>query len=157
MNQMIKKSNFLIIFLLLPSFMWAQNLVPNPSFECGVDLCSPTQDASMYGYYACNWSCPTLGTSDVLSTQLSKDCFSAMPYDESVPHFHTGSQLPRTGNRFAGIVTYAGSSGFREYIQVQIDEPLVPGEDYCFEMYVSLGEEVAFASNNLGSSFTNNS
>jgi hypothetical protein len=44
---------------------------------------------------------------------------------------HLGSQSPRTGNRFAGVFTYGdnvGSPGYREYIQVPLQESLVVGE-----------------------------
>jgi hypothetical protein len=85
-----------------------------------------------------------------------------MPYagiDRNQYQLHVGSQLPRTGNRFAGVITYNGATdypNYREYIQVGLKEPLVPGEYYCAEMYVSLAEYLKFASNNLGMYFSDN-
>src|SRR5688572_23736269 len=157
----------ILSLLLSSSRLFAQNLVPNPSFECGNYHCDCTYDSYLIEslQIACHWSLPTHGTSDFYSTDIpNQDCWTRMPpageyYDPNVPHL--GSQLPRTGNRFAGVFTYG--TGFnptfqkdtadREYLQVELVEPLVPGEYYCGEMFVSLAEQPRYASNNLGMCF----
>jgi hypothetical protein len=135
----------------------AQNLVPNGSFECGEDICDAYQSPQVadFSRYACGWSCPNQGTTDIFTTKIPiTECYTHMPY--SGPNYHQGNQLPRTGSRFAGIYTY-GTGGdtvsYREYLQVPLEQPMIPGEKYCAEMYVSKAETNYYSSNNLGMSF----
>lgn len=129
----------------------AQNLVRNPSFEEGEeDFCNPLPFASMFRHYVFHWSGPTGGTPDIFSSRIvNKSCWAAMPSTTPGVGPRIGSQAPRTGQRFAGIYTYI-DWGYREYMQVELFTPLVPGEYYCASMYVSLADEVQMASNNLG-------
>lgn len=154
-----------LLLSFISPFALPQNLVPNPSFECGPDPCDFILFPSDFGNrYVCNWNCPTNGTSDIFSTLIpNKNCYAAMPPgagDFSPLNPHIGSQFPRTGNRFAGIFTFTrippGSveiPNYREYLQVPLTVPLVTGEYYCAEMYVSLAERPKFAANNLGMYF----
>lgn len=81
--------------------------------------------------------------------------------DSDLHNPHVGSQLPRTGNHFAGIYTFnrpipggiPDVIGYREYLEVELTTPLVPGKYYCAEMYVSLAEGPRYANNNLGMYF----
>ena len=147
----------MMIILLKLDYAQSQNLVNNPSFEEGLDRCEPNFEAREFIYLATNWSCPTSGTSDIFSTEISnKACYSSMPYagtDRSYYEVHTGTQKPRTGKRFAGIYTYglrSDTSVYREYLQVNLKEPLIPGEYYCIKAHVSRAGFVRFATNNLG-------
>jgi len=148
-----------ILLLALPMNALSQNLVPNGSFECGEDFCSAfqTPEIAQFSKYACHWTCPTNGTSDIFSTLIpNNECYTHMPYFGV--NYHQGTQLPRTGNRFAGIYSYSKGLGsdtisYREYLQVKLNKALTPGEKYCTEMYVSLAENVFYAANNLGIRF----
>jgi hypothetical protein len=144
------------VFILTSTSLLGQNLVPNPSFECGVGICGYTTYAPDFGTYACEWSCPSGGTSDVFSTLISdKTCYSAIP---GIGPESVASQLPRTGTRYAGIYTYSGSTdgpnSYREYLQVKLTTPLIPGEFYCAEMYVYCTPKYNFSCNNLGMYFS---
>jgi len=157
----MRSRKFLISFFLFlfTQSLFCQNLVPNPSFECGLPPCEGTVIIENFPQYACNWNCPSTGTSDIFGTDVKdKFCYAAMPYNSGYPHSYTGSQLPRTGKRFTGIFIYSGDlppphSVYREYLQVELTEPLVPGEYYCAEMYASLAELAHFAANNLAMAF----
>ncbi|HEX5170958.1 MAG TPA: gliding motility-associated C-terminal domain-containing protein [Cyclobacteriaceae bacterium] len=131
----------------------AQNLVPNPSFECGIDQCYYTTVSLDYQNNVCEWSCPTSGTSDIFSTTVPDiSCYGFMPdngIDKEVGQGRIGSQRPRTGNRFAGIYVY-GPYEYREYLQARLAAPLVAGRTYCAELYVSLADYTGYASNNIG-------
>ncbi|HMJ67794.1 MAG TPA: gliding motility-associated C-terminal domain-containing protein [Cyclobacteriaceae bacterium] len=135
-----------------------QNLVLNPSFECGQDFCGAFQpeQAALLSTYACNWMAPGQGTSDIHSTQLMWACFNSQPYRVDA-HEYVGSQMPRTGNRFGGIYTYMAlsqaDSNYREYLEGRLTEPLEPGDTYCAEFYTSRAEYMHYASNNLGIRF----
>jgi hypothetical protein len=150
---------FLLAISLLNSLsIQCQNLILNPSFENAYsDYCFPQTFPESYSIYAEGWTSPTAATPDVFSTKIgNKSCYSAMPWigietdpDES----HPGNQLPRTGSRFAGIISYSslpGVKNYREYIQTELSIPLVVGKYYCFKMYVSRGEFTKYAINNLG-------
>lgn len=135
----------------------------NPSFECGEDECDGTTDASFVERKLCEWRCPTNGTSDSFSTKiLNKACWASMPSngterDINLPHI--GSILPHTGSRFSGMFTYspARNPAYREYLEVKLESPLIPGEYYCAEMYVALAARPKYAANNLGMYFHNES
>jgi hypothetical protein len=151
----------LLILNLISHSLLSQNLVNNPSFECGNTPCNPTQIHTDFlnQNYACGWSCPSGGTSDIYSTIFSdNECFTSMPYNGNIP-YHWGTQAPRTGNRFAGIITHnpaAFFSSYREYLEVELKAALIPGEYYCAEMYVSAGDFVNRSANSLGMYFSDN-
>lgn len=157
---MLKKYIILVVLTLLGlKSLFSQNLVPNPSFEEGTDFCYPVEFSFNYGTYASHWSCPTLGTSDIFSSLVSDtSCYSLEPHNGI--RNHIGTQPPRTGKRFAGIITYESStisdSVYREYLQVPLTQPLIAGEYYCAEMYVSAADYTNLSSNNLGMLFTEN-
>lgn len=150
---------FYLILLLLPLPAWSQNIVPNGSFECGEDFCNAFQTPQLdeFSRFACFWSVPTTGTTDIFSTLIPVyECYGHMPYYGEF--FHQGTQWPRTGNRFAGIYTYSqgrssDTTSYREYLQIKLNNPLKQGETYCAEMYVSHSEAGRWAANNLGMRF----
>ena len=125
---------------------WSQNMVPNGSFECGQDFCDAyqTPQVEQFSKYACEWSVPGRGTTDIYSTLITNQvCYARMP--NSLSGYKQGTQSPRTGNRFAGLYSYSkelspDTSSYREYLQVKLNKVLVPGEKYCAEMYVSNAE-----------------
>lgn len=158
MGKIIKLLYISILIFLPKQILFCQNIVPNPSFECGETNCEATVQTVYFPQYACDWSCPTTGTSDIFSIdEANPYCYSSMPYHNSLQRYHIGSQLPRTGKRFAGIYSYSGDQPrphqYREYLEVELNEPLVAGEYYCAEMYASPGENAFFVSNNLGMAF----
>ena len=162
---MISKVSFclLVASILTPRLFLGQNLVKNPSFECGIDPCELTYPHNIESFEqnVCEWSLPNNGTSDLWSTGIPVECRASMPvstYVHDLGHPPIGSQLPRTGRRFAGIITYYGNAyivepPYREYIQIGLETPLEPGEHYCVEMFVSLAEAPMYAANNLGMLF----
>lgn len=147
-----------LIILCFPVSVFAQNLVPNGSFECGEDLCDAFQSnhIAVFEKYACSWSVPTaLGTTDIFSMRSPSFCYS---FPGPGIGFHQGSQMPRSGQRFAGMYVYtkglsSDTTSYREYLQVKLNRPLKPGETYCAEMFVVRTENGRWASNNLGMRF----
>jgi len=151
------RASVTVLFVLFSFCVEAQNLVLNPSFECGTDICSEDEQPLSFGDYACHWSCPTFGTSDIFSSLISnKACYSGIYNHSSLP---LGSQKPRTGDRYAGVYTYEGgpansSVSYREYLQIKLTAPLIPGEYYCAEMYVSAADIFNYTCNGLGMYFS---
>jgi hypothetical protein len=140
-----------------PFIALGQNLVPNPDFECGTDECQFSDDPNMTSTYFCQWWAASRGCPDMFSTALSPSCFGGQPNNGSVQE-QPGSQLPHSGKRFAGIFTYGNTTGqpadYREYIGVQLTQPLVVGSYYRATMYAACASRMAFASNNLGMCFS---
>ena len=107
----------------------AQNLVPNPSFEDTVAC--PNNFAQIDR--ATGWS----------SYRQSPDYFNACapttgPISVSVPSNQWGNQYARTGNAYAGLTTYQKQvSNLREYMGIQLSQPLLIGQIYYASFYVS--------------------
>lgn len=142
----------LVIFLMCAEIN-AQNLVPNPSFEEGSgNYCEFMLWADEFDFFVYPWECPTAGTSDIFATGINQTCWAAMPGAPGGVYRRIGSQLPRSGNRFAGFYVF-NPNNYREYLHTRFVTPLVPGKTYCAKMFVSLADRVPKATNNLGMYF----
>ena len=146
-------SVMLNLFQQLPSF--AQNLVPNPSFE--IINAPPDTVFSGYCYLYTGgfspplsqeppWDTPTNGSPDPYNI-CSHPISSA-----SIPMNWAGYQQPHSGNGYAAQAFYLGS--YREYIQVELDTPLVAGNKYCASFYVNRADSSKLACNNFGMYFS---
>ncbi len=118
------------VWLCAISVCISQNLVPNPSFETytacpanwgngGPMLCFP-------------WVNGNLATADYFNT-------CATSTNVQIPNNLFGNQPAHTGNAYAG---YWARESFiwREYLQVQLTQPLVAGFSYEVSFYVSLAD-----------------
>jgi hypothetical protein len=142
---------FLIItFFLLTSysFVSAQNLVPNPSFEekdsCPTIPWNNIQDVAIwnnpsYGYPKYFHSCDTTNSA-------------------SVPINLFGNQLAIDGYAYIALDTYKdggwGTHEVRDYAQVKLTKPLKANKKYYWCFWVSLCDTSAFATNNIGISLS---
>ncbi|WP_159038457.1 hypothetical protein [Brumimicrobium mesophilum] len=131
---------------------FTQNLVSNPSFENRTDDFCGIMHLTDFDATAEDWYSPTQSTPDLYFTTINPTCYNYMPNSSySGPITLKGSQLPRTGEVMAGLMLYslAGLSQ-REYLQILLDSPLNIGETYVVECYVSLGDNMEFATNGMG-------
>ncbi len=138
---------------------FAQNLVMNPSFESvnmGNVLCSWYVSASEFNSAINNWTMPTGGSTDIFHSSLATSCFCS-PW--STHGSAVGQQAPRTGNAMSAIFVYGagGCTPYREYLQGRLSSPLVVGQQYTIEFYVSLADYSQYACNNIGVYFTTSS
>ena len=109
------------------------NIIPNPSFE----RYSGTPIGWFYkGKHFTDvmkyWSSATAASPDVFGPKVR------VPAHWADKGF--GTQSPRSGSSMVGITTYGCEEGkphCREYIQIQLNEPLVVGQGYYAEFYVS--------------------
>lgn len=124
-----------------------QNLVPNGDLE----TYSQCPDYVSQIDRAVGWSRPTNGTSDYLNACLG------VPFSESVPDNEFGYQAAHSGNGYAGFycfyetesVTVAGDDD-HEYVTHALAAPLIPGEAYAVEFFVSLADVSHYAVNDIG-------
>lgn len=106
----------------------AQNLVPNPSFELQ-DTC-PYTIGFQGGDRPLYW----------LSWSQSPDYFHGCSTDSlvGVPQNGWGFQDAWDGNAYAGTLAYSMGDDFREYVGVELLEPLTIGQAYFVRMRVNL-------------------
>jgi outer membrane protein OmpA-like peptidoglycan-associated protein len=65
-----------------------------------------------------------------------------------------GSEEPKDGENFAGIVTFSYNDKLpRTYLMTKLNKPMLKGQKYCVNFYVSLAELSKYASNNIGIHF----
>lgn len=136
--------------LLLPSSLTAQkktddNLIPNPGFEefsdYPLDWYYSGRDFSRVALY---WTSPTAASPDLYAPTVKiPPAWKALGF---------GSLAPAEGKAYAGITVYGCEGGkphCREYVQIQLTEPLVPLQEYGFTCRIAhLTKSVAVS--NLG-------
>ncbi len=125
------------------------NLVSNPSFEM-YDNC-PSSLGQLTN--ATHWTKPI--------TNVSPEFFHVCgTIWTGVPQNKMGYQLARTGLGYAGIgnaiVNLSNpNQTFREYIQTELIDSLLPGVEYTISFYVSAGDSCGRHTNNFGAYFSN--
>ncbi len=109
------------------------NIVPNPGFERFV---APpvgwSYRGSFFGQVVKYWFSPTTASPDVYGPGVK------VPQDWAEKGF--GKQGPRSGRSMAGLTLWGCTNGkphCREYVSVQLAEPLVPGQGYYIEFWVT--------------------
>jgi hypothetical protein len=144
---------FVLTFLVLAGTAFAQNLVPNYSFE--------TYSACPSG--PCEWQRPTgwnnvnmmtgcgaYGTPDYFHTCGAG--FSRLPYNGYL------TVNPHTGNAVMGFLTWSGSlsPNFRELVSRQLSAPMVVGQSYTVSFWICNGYTPYYGggSNHIGLDFS---
>jgi OmpA-OmpF porin, OOP family len=125
------------------------NIVPNPGFE---RFAAPPIGWSyrgvFFGQVVKYWFSASSASPDVYGPGVQ------VPRDWAEKGF--GEQKPRTGECMAGLTLYGcvnGKPHCREYIEIQLSEPLVPGQTYYVEFWAThLTKSLQI--NNLGAWFS---
>jgi outer membrane protein OmpA-like peptidoglycan-associated protein len=124
------------------------NLVPNPGFEefdgFPIGWFYKGQDFDDLVKY---WHSPTTASPDVYGQRVR------VPVSWAEKGF--GKQTPHSGQSMAGITVFGCANGkphCREYVQIQLKEPLVEGQNYQFEIWVASLQN-GLRINNLGAYF----
>ncbi len=126
----------------------AQNLIPNGSFE----LYSSCPTSSNQLSLATSWINPTAGTPEYFNACASPSG------SVSIPQNAFGYQNAKQGLAYAGFYTLnLPFSNGREYIQVQLTDSLKKNQMYCVEFYVSLANQMYYATNTIGAYFSKTS
>lgn len=153
-----KRILFFLAFMAFQSALIGQNLVINPSFEnvnVGSLQCSWYTTIAQFNSAINNWTLPTGGSTDIFNTALATSCYCS-PF--STHTSNPGQQAPRTGNGYCNIVTWGngGCAPWREYLQGQLSSPMLVGQTYEVEMWVSLADKMSRGTNNIGVKFSTN-
>lgn len=147
----------LIVIYLLAERGFAQNLVFNGDFEI-YDTCptNPSIPGDLQIEHCTGWTAPTkLGTSDYFNV-----CNNATPFQlAGVPQNLLGYQQPLNGDGYCGFFAWAinmnDESGYREYLQTQLQQPLIAGKEYHFSFFVSY-YGVNYSVEKIGALFSSN-
>lgn len=138
---MIFKKFLSPLFLLFPLSFIAQNpkpftpqnIVPNPGFEdfsdYPLDWYITGDDFNRVSLY---WTSPTNASPDIYAPTVK------IPPDWKAVGF--GQLPPYQGSAFAGLTVFGCNRGkphCREYIQIHLTEPLVPGQRYVFSAMIA--------------------
>ncbi len=130
-----------------------QNLIPNPSFE-EYDTCP---DLSFDGQliHAVPWFQPNTYYGIGGSTDYFNACFDH-ENGYGMPSNIMGYQLAHTGNAYAGFSPFVCyDCNGREYLEVELNQPLVQGVQYYVSFYVSVAKEHGtFAIDRIGAYFS---
>ena len=125
--------------LFLHDLSFSQNLVPNPGFEI-VDTCYNLFGGINLGLIP-PWDSPTDGTADGYNL-----CSNLVGGGSTIPSNPFGYQYPHSGNGYVGAGFYGfdiwstncnSVNYYIEYLQVELDSPLVAHEKYCASFYVN--------------------
>jgi hypothetical protein len=147
-NNMAFVACLILVACLSSGSMQSQNLVPNYSFEtvvnCETGILLPGSTISD----AEGWVSPNQASADHFN-----QCHTTFSLNLGEPVNFMGIQDPLTGESYAGVITWedtALTSNYREYIQIQLSEPLEQDVEYSIGFHCSLAEEATFASDGLG-------
>lgn len=135
------KAVLVILFFLWSNFLYSQEHVINGCFSDSI-RCPDNQSQIKY---AKGWMAVG-ATPDYYHT-----CFKpkqTVNLNCSVPNNDKGYQFPFKGNAYAGL--YLLKDSHDEAIQAKIKYPLISGQNYYVEFYVSLAERSWMASSSIG-------
>ena len=127
----------------------AQNLVPNPSFEQGVDCVNP------YLENAIPWC---TANSNMATSAYYQSCQTASlfktPYQYNDPCMKS-YQIPHTGVAYIDIGSFVMSSVQESTVpQVKLIDTLKSGKIYCVTYYVSVWNNAKYTIDKLGALLT---
>ena len=150
--QKVKYKLFLLFAIsLFVHSLYSQNLVLNPSFEITTSNCA-NFGGEGFTTDLVNWDDANSGADSCSSPDLFSTCniFATV-----MPNSILGYQYSRTGTRHAGFISHEALDEYREYIEGKLSSPMVAGQTYCVSFYVSLANDVAYATDNIGMHFFN--
>ena len=148
-----KRGLLFVLFFLLNFLSNAQkpsaNIVPNPSFERFSSApIGWSYKGAYFGEVVKYWFSATTASPDIYGPDVH------VPMDWAEKGF--GDQKPRTGKCFAGLTLFGCTNGkphCREFVEIQLAEPLVIGQAYYVEFWVThLAKSLQV--NNLGAYFS---
>jgi outer membrane protein OmpA-like peptidoglycan-associated protein len=153
MFHLLKNALFFLVMLCWAIPVSAQkqvsNIVPNPGFE---RYASPpigwSYKGAFFGEVVKYWFSATTASPDIYGPEVR------VPMDWAEKGF--GQQKPHSGKSMAGLTLYGCTNGkphCREYVEIQLAEPLVIGQAYHVEFWVThLAKSLQI--NNLGAYFS---
>ncbi|GAB4261750.1 MAG: hypothetical protein Kow0079_18110 [Vicingaceae bacterium] len=141
----INKINIVILLLIFMFNLSSQNLVRDGGFE-DYKKCPQGVTRQISDFKLKNWYIPTKGTTDYFNRCSIKKWVN-------IPANDLGYQDTHSGNGYVGFLS-AILGNEREYIQSELIEPLINGEEYHVEFWVSLADYSMYAIGQIGVFFS---
>lgn len=149
-NRLLTYFLFQLAISTICTTIYAQNLVPNGSFENNNMMCPSGIDNIDSTAF---WYSPSTGIADYFTCPfITGESASVV----GVPDNFWGSQTALSDTSYAGFVAY-GPSNEREHLAVKLSTSLVAGKDYCVNFYVSLADFTGIAVADIGAFFSTDS
>lgn len=144
---------FLLLTFLIFSNLFAQNLVPNPSFEEYTTCPYLYDENGQYNDSRINQCRYWSGTN--ISSDYYNSCANINDPECGVPT--SSGQFPKSGQAMAGIALMNSyGSNCREYLQTKFNLPLIQGITYHLKYFVIPNKQLKFLINNIGAYFSVN-
>ena len=148
---------YVFVFFVLATGWWKANaqvnLVPNWSFE-EQDSCQTVYyNFGSNIYYTKYWFSPFSLPNSGGAVELYSSC-ATIP-DFVPPSTVVGHQVPFDGDNYAGIFLVGGAG--REYIEVELNQPLEAGLTYCLRFRYSFANTNTVICDGLGAYFSTDS
>ncbi len=137
------RARMCFILLAFATSSFAQNLVPNGTFE-QLDKCPGSYTTVRSGKIAPGWVSPSTGTPDL---------FNACSIGEAgVPTNWAGKSKAHSGAGYAGFYSYIHNrqQPYREYLQAEFTTPLQGGVKYLVEFYYKLSSNSKYSIDRIG-------
>ncbi len=147
MNRPFLHIVFCALLFALHTQVYAQvNLLPNGSFE-EYDTCPDNLSQIDYAKY---WFSPNLSSPDYYNSCSISNL-------SNVPNNELGFQYAKDGNAYAGIVIYERQtiSGYQEYLEIKLTNPLQSMKKYNFSFYFSIANNSYFGTNLISARLSN--
>lgn len=137
---------------------YAQNLVPNGSFEI-YSQCPINIDKI---YYCTGWFQPHKYPGGFSVNQSSSSDYYSACSDSitDVPNNFAGYQIANSGNSYIGIGLYStpwGGNGYREYAEVKLNQELIANKKYNLQYFVSMANTSQFSITKFDAYLSNDS
>ncbi len=125
----------------VPVFSFAQNLVPNPSFEQS-SQCPGNFSESAHEFRVTHWTSANSGTPD--------HYHSCSEGDADVPYNWAGVSEAYDGRGYVGIYLWMKDKPYREYLQCRLTEPLVKDSTYQIQFFYKLSSYSKYSIDRIG-------
>ena len=140
----MKTSLTILIFIIFPIALTAQNLIPDPGFE--IMQKTPSKDDNGIRCTS-NWVNAVLSGGDYYNTAAKSKLLGV-----GAPRNIFGYQQPHSGNGYAGICI---QKDMMEYVETKLTNPLKKGQTYLIEFYICRAEHRLHHVDEFGVLFTN--
>jgi OmpA-OmpF porin, OOP family len=137
---------FLGMGVIFPALHAQPNLVRNGDFS-EIHRCPGAHNEGRSRQVAPGWVSPSRGTPDLYHTCSQREA--------GVPSNWAGHASPKAGKGYAGLyMWWDKTSEYREYLQTELLESLVAGQEYEVSYYIRLANYCRYAIDRMGMSLT---
>jgi OmpA-OmpF porin, OOP family len=136
------RRSIFICFYFFSIAAFSQSLVPNGSFE-DYDACPGDYSQDPKEFRVKNWFSASAGTPDYFNI-----CSNG---EADVPHNWAGVSDAYEGSGYAGIYMWmANGSNYREYLQIELTDPLIRDSLYYLEFHYKLSSYSKYSIDRIG-------